>query len=223
MPIKFEIGDATLYLGDGPEIIMTLDRFDLLLTDPPYGIGAATKAFQNPRKRGSAMAESKDYGDSDWDQFPPADWALGLMRAKSKEQIIFGGNFFSLPPARCLLVWDKDTGDNAYADCEVAWTNLDKPIRLKKWTWHGMRQELMGRLKEDRVHPTQKPVQVIEWCITQASDPKTIVDPYMGSGTTGVACANLGRKFVGIEIDPKYFDIACVRIEQAYQQQRLFA
>lgn len=143
------------------------------------------------------------------------------MQDKSQHQIIFGGNYFALPPTSCVLVWDKDNGANDFADCELAWTNLKKAVRMKKWTWHGMRQENMSR-KEERVHPTQKPTGIMEWAISQAPDDVvTICDPFMGSGTTGVAAMNLEKRFIGIERERKYFDIACERISQAQAQGRL--
>ena len=214
---KVTIGNAELYCGDCAVILPQLEPVDLILTDPPYGIGEAA----NNNKSRSKIAQSKDYGSDDWDNAPPAAWLFGLMQDKSKHQIIFGGNYFTLPPTSCVLVWDKDNGANDFADCELAWTNLKKAVRLKKWTWAGMRQENMGR-KEERVHPTQKPTGIMEWAISQAPDDvTTICDPYMGSGTTGVAAMNLEKRFIGIERERKYFDIACERINRAQAQGRL--
>lgn len=214
---KVTIGNAELYCGDCAVILPQLEPVDLILTDPPYGIGEAA----NNNKSRSKIAQSKDYGSDDWDNAPPANWLFGLMQDKSTHQIIFGGNYFALPPTRCVLVWDKDNGANDFADCELAWTNLQKAVRLKKWTWHGMRQENMSR-KEERVHPTQKPTGIMEWAIAQAPDGVvTICDPFMGSGTTGVAAMNLEKRFIGIERERKYFDIACERISQAQAQGRL--
>jgi len=142
------------------------------------------------------------------------------MLEKSTTQIIFGGNYFDLPPTSCFLVWDKDnTGD--FADAELAWTNLKKAVRLKKWRWNGMLQENMKQ-KETREHPTQKPVPIMEWCLTHAKEAKTVFDPFMGSGTTGVAAVKMGKIFTGIEREPKYFDIACRRIEEATKQNDMF-
>ena len=108
------------------------------------------------------------------------------------------------------MIWDKQNGENEYADCELAWTNLEKPVRRIYWRWHGM----IRKGDDIREHPTQKPLGVMEWCVNHLpSESQTILDPFMGSGTTGVACVKLGRKFIGIEIEPKYFDIACRRIE----------
>jgi DNA modification methylase len=124
---------------------------------------------------------------------------------------------------RCVLVRDKDNGETDFADCELAWTNLNKAVRIKRWLWNGMLQEVMGK-KEERRHPTQKPIAIMEWAVTQAPvEVVTVCDPYMGSGTTGVACAGMGKAFIGIEREQKYFDIAVERIDQAQRQQRMFA
>ena len=145
---------------------------------------------------------------------------IETLRRVSRWQIIFGGNYFDVPPARCWLVWDKQV-NGEFADCELAWTNLDKPVRRVTWMWNGM---LRKGQEERNVHPTQKPLGVMEWCIGHLPpNTRTILDPFMGSGTTGVACARLDRKFIGIEREPSYFDIACRRIEEAYRQPRLFA
>jgi DNA modification methylase len=217
-----QIGDATLYHGDCLEILPTLPKVDAVVTDPPYGIGA-DKNLRANKQHGAAVAPSRDYGRGDWDGKPPEQTALNLIADSASYSVFWGGNYFRFPPSSCWLVWDKDNGDNGYADCELAWTNLPKAVRKFRWRWMGMLQELAGAKKEERVHPTQKPVQLLEWCIELLPVGQTILDPFMGSGTTGVACANLGRKFIGIEIERKYFDIACERIAAAYAQGRLFA
>jgi DNA modification methylase len=111
-------------------------------------------------------------------------------------------------------VWDKDNGSNGYADCELAWTNFDKAVRRKKYRWMGMIQERMGHDKEERVHPTQKPIEIMEWVILQAPKADTILDPFMGSGTTLVAAKHLHRQAIGIEIEEKYCEIAAKRLAQ---------
>ena len=207
------IGDATLYLGDCLEIMPLLGKVDAVVTDPPYGIGADVKQMNRANKRGGkAILASSDYGYSDWDSSPATKEQISEILSVGKYQIIFGGNFFELPPSRCWLVWDKKTGTNNYADCELAWTNLDKPVRKIEWLWKGM----LRKGDDIRVHPTQKPVGVMKWCINHLPDTvDVILDPFMGSGTTGVACLEVGRKFIGIEISSKYFDISCKRIEKA--------
>lgn len=212
------IGDCRLILGDCRDVLPSIGCVDLVLADPPYGIGEAKKQGTSrvrPTAKWTNPTPSK-YEQMEWDNFPADDSVIGLITA-SQAAIIWGGNYFSVPPSKCWLVWDKKTtGD--FADCELAWTNLDKAVRRFEWLWSGFKKQE----PEERMHPTQKPVKLMEWCILMAGNPQTILDPFMGSGTTGVACANLGRKFIGIEREPRYFDIACRRIEQAYSQPRLF-
>lgn len=198
-----------IYCGDCRVIVPLLDNFDLLLTDPPYGIGEA----RGKNKSRSKLAISRDYGVAAWDDAPPEDWLLGLIRSKAEHQIIWGGNYFNLPPSSCWLVWDKDNGENDFADCELAWTNLRKAVRKKVYRWQGMLQE-PGRDREVRFHPTQKPVEIMAWAIAQAPSPTTVLDPFMGSGTTLRAAKDLGLSCVGIELDPRYCEIAKQRLSQ---------
>ena len=210
-----QIGDATLYLGDCREILPTLGKVDAVVTDPPYGINENHKKVAS---RGN-LAPPKDYGKFSWDIKPPSEELINLVLNTAEWCIIFGGNYFHLPPTSCWLVWDKQNGTNDFADCELAWTNLQKAVRRIYWQWNGMIRK-GGDIRE---HPTQKPVGVMEWCINHLPmDCNTILDPFMGSGTTGVACAKMGRKFIGIELDEDYFNIACRRIEEAYKQPDLF-
>lgn len=204
----------TLYNADCAQILPFLEPCDLLLTDPPYGIKADVE--QNARankKYGKASTFSTEYIISDWDKKPPAEWLFGLMCEQTKYQIIFGGNFFHLPPSKCWLVWDKETGDNKYADCELAWTNLSNTIRKFRWRWNGMLQENMQN-KETRFHPTQKPLALMKWCIGLVPEAKTILDPFAGSGTTLRAAKDLGLQAVGIERDERYCQIAVERLRQ---------
>ena len=212
------IGDCTLIRGDCNDILKDLPRFDAVICDPPYGIGA----YKNGTMGGGVLAKQSTYDKVDWDDKPIGDDCIQKILASADVCILFGGNYFALPPARCWLIWDKDNGANKFADAEMAWTNIDGAIRLKRHKWQGMLQENMAQ-KEERVHPTQKPTPIMAWAIQQAGNPQTILDPFMGSGTTGVAAVQLGRSFTGIEREPKYFDIACKRIEQAYAQGQLFA
>jgi site-specific DNA-methyltransferase (adenine-specific)/modification methylase len=209
------IGYATLYLGDCMDILPTLDKVDAVITDPPYGINENSKKVASRGK----LASPKDYGDFDWDKAPPTDNLIELIRTKGQYQAFFGGNYFTLPPTSCWLVWDKLNGDNDFADCELCWTNWHKAVRRLQWRWNGM----IRQGNEERYHPTQKPLEVMKWVITLCPKSETILDPFMGSGTTGVAAIQMGRKFIGIEREPKYFDIACKRIEQAVAQGQLFA
>lgn len=206
---KEVIGRATLYLGDCRDILPTLPKVDAVVTDPPYGIGeAAGKA----KTRGK-LAVARDYGDDDWDNAPVAPALMAMVRAAGRWNIIFGGNYYDCPAAKCWLVWDKVNGDNDFADCELAWTNLPKAVRRIQYMWNGMLRE-KGSQRGD--HPTQKPLEVMKWCIGHLPEPnQTILDPFMGSGTTGVAAVQMGRSFIGIEREERYFEAACRRIREA--------
>jgi DNA modification methylase len=215
------IGDATLYLGDCEELLPSIGSFDACVMDPPYGIGVdRAMAKVSGTQYGNAAAPKSNYIASGWDDFTPSKSLLDAIIKTSKYQIIFGGNYFDLPPTRCYLVWDKANGSNAFADCELAWTNLDKPVRRIEWMWNGM----LRRDGEARNgHPTQKPLEVMRWCIEQLPQGcETILDPFAGSGTTGVAAIMLGKRFVGIERHPEYFDIMCKRLEAARKQPDMF-
>lgn len=210
------IGNATLYLADCREVLPTLAGVDAVVTDPPYGMGEA--AGRNSSR--GCLAIAKDYGNATWDDEPIDAHTMSAICAMGRWRIIFGGNYYSLPPSSCWLVWDKDNGLSDFADCELAWTNLPRAVRRLRFMWNGMLRA-HGEPRGD--HPTQKPVGVMQWCIGQLPDDvDTILDPFMGSGTTGVACARLGRRFIGIEIEPRYFDVACRRIEEAQRQPDLF-
>lgn len=214
-----QIGDATLYWGDCLEILPTLGKVDAVVTDPPYGINAdATMAKQGGTQYGNAAAAKRHYEATDWDTAPPDADLLNAVVAAGRWAILFGGNYFGLPASRCWLVWDKEV-NGEFADCELAWTNLDKPVRRIRHMWNGM---LRKGQEERNDHPTQKPLGVMKWCISHLPHGETILDPFMGSGTTGVAAVQMGRDFIGIEREPKYFDIACRRIEEAQRQGDLF-
>lgn len=207
---------VTLYLGDCREILPTLGKVDAVVTDPPYGLDESNR---NKHLSRGKLARPVDYGDGQWDEIRADQSIIDLCRATSRWQIIFGGNYFELPPTTCWLVWDKLNGNNDFADCELAWTNLPQAVRRIQWLWNGMIRAEKGT----REHPTQKPREVMKWCIEQLPlENGAILDPFMGSGTTGVAAVKMGRKFIGIEIEPKYFEIACKRISEALRQPDLF-
>lgn len=206
---KEVIGAATLYLGDCREILPTLGKVDAVVTDPPYGIAATWKGgFSDKHGWGKAKGEAELRNE--WDDTAPSREFFDDLRSRAKHLIVWGGNYFDLPPSRCWLVWNKPERNFTLAEAELAWTNQDALVRVIDWR----------RSDSDREHPTQKPVEVMSWCVQKTKG--DVLDPFMGSGTTGVACARLGRRFIGIEIEPRYFDIACRRIEEAQRQSDLF-
>lgn len=204
------IGDARLILGDCREILPTLGKVDAVVTDPPYGIGfsAYCGRAEKVRKDGRDRASSSDW---DIEIFESIDAILAF----GEKQAVWGGNYYRLEPTRGWLSWFKPDAPPSMANFELCWANIDQNARQIIYSISATNPERVG-------HPTQKPLAVMLFTIQQLGEAGTILDPFMGSGTTGVACANLGRKFIGIEIEPKYFDIACRRIDQAYKQPRLF-
>lgn len=203
---KEVIGDCTLYLGNSMEILPQIGGADALVTDPPYGI-SITKS--------NRLAVSRGMGGKSWDDVPIDAAAIALIRSKAPIQIIWGGNYFDLPPTREPLVWDKNNAGRDFADFEMAWSNLDMVAR--RFIFRPMNMD------GGKQHPTQKPIQVMRWCIGFLPPAaRHIIDPFTGSGTTGVACAQLGLTFTGVEIDPEYFDLACNRIRAAYAQPDMF-
>lgn len=213
-----QIGQARLYLGDSAEILPTLEPVDLLLTDPPYGINYGGLLEGKGDGYGNADSNGwKSYDAPDWDKARPEPEMFELLLKAGKEQIIWGGNYFAdlLPPTMRWLVWDKGQRDFSLADVELAWTSQQKAARAFTYA-------RALALKDGKEHPTQKPIALMKWCIDLMPDPKTILDPFMGSGTTGVAAVQMGRQFIGVEKHPAYFDIACRRIEQAQRQGDLF-
>lgn len=197
---EVQIGDCRLLLGDCAEIMRGIDPVAAVVTDPPYGIGIAANPVRQKHEK------------KDWDGSVPVDSVFDLIRSISDQQIIWGGNYFNLPPSQCFLVWDKvQPEDFSLAMCEQAWASFKSPAKL-------YRRRVVGY---EKFHPTQKPVELMEWCLGFLA-PGTVLDPFAGSGTTGVACVKRGRPFIGIEIDETYFDIACDRIRKAYSQPDMF-
>lgn len=213
-----------LWLGDCREILPTLGKVDAVVTDPPYGIGEAagkaktrTSGFTSKIK--NAQSYRRDYGDSNWDDKPIDVETLELVLKAGRWAVLFGGNYYALPPSSCWLVWDKLNGDTDFADCELAWTNLPKAVRRIQFLWNGA---IRGNKETRGDHPTQKPLAVMRWVIQQLPAPSaSILDPFMGSGTTGVAAVSHGRQFIGIEREPQYFDAACRRISEEVNRPRL--
>jgi site-specific DNA-methyltransferase (adenine-specific)/modification methylase len=203
------IGNARLILGDCREILPTLGKVDAVVTDPPYGIGFASQPTRYQRANGM-RAETWDDRVTELsfllEAFPTADF------------VVWGGNYFLLPQSRGWLAWSKIGNAPSMADLELAWTSMDMNSRSFEKT---VKSASMEKDLQKSAHPTQKPVALMEWSLGFCRL-GTALDPFMGSGTTGVACVKLGRKFIGIEIDEKYFDISCRRIESATRQPDMF-
>ena len=199
------IGDCQLWLGDCLDILPRLGKVDAVVTDPPYGIGFAGQPTKWQRRAGQ-QAEA-------WDDRPVT--SLPDILALGRIQVAWGGNYYPLAPSRGWLSWFKPDAPPSMASIELAWTNQDRNARQVSCSIAATNAERVG-------HPTQKPIAVMLWTLQQFPDTETILDPFMGSGTTGVACVKLGRKFIGIEKEPRYFDIACKRIEDAYKQGDMF-
>lgn len=209
---KEVIGACELWLGDCREILPTLGKIDAVVTDPPYGIG---KDGQKKTTGGNGGRRAHEF--KGWDAERPSIDVFRTLLAMSEHQIIWGGNYFAdlLPASSKWLVWDKGQRINQ-SDGELAWTSFDGALRIVTIN----RVEI---LLDGSEHPTQKPVGLMEWCIDIIpGQHPVILDSYLGSGSSGVASANMGKRFIGIERDPEYFDIACRRIEQAYRQADLF-
>lgn len=190
----------TLFQGNCLEYMRSMPdkSVDAVITDPPYGIDIASNPF---RQR---------FIEKGWDKFPASEQSISELIRVSHNQIIWGGNYFGLRPSRCFLIWDKvQPEDFSSAMVEMAWTSFDKPAKL-------FRRHVVSY---EKFHPTTKPTELMTWCIANYTDVDALIfDPFMGSGTTGVACMQLGRKFIGCEIDPGYFEIANKRIEAAASQ-----
>ena len=213
------MGDQRLILGDCLEVMREIEGNYSGVTDPPYGIGLAN-GFGGFGGFGKPIARKQYRGD--WDNVVPSAKIFNAFLSITDFAVIFGGNYFtdSLPVGKQWLVWDKKNTMPTFSDCELAWTNFNrKSVKLLTYEYNG----LIGK-REKRVHPTQKPVEVMIWAIEKfpRDSGNHILDPFMGSGTTLVACAKLGRKGTGIELDPEYFEIACKRVEEAYRQADMF-
>lgn len=211
LPKPYYQDDAvTIYHGDCREILPLLPKVDLVLADPPYGIGADEAASKNNGKWGWSF-----YGETSWDKVRPDNDIIKQIMKFSKNCIIWGGNYFTdiLPPTQCWLAWDKGQRDFSLADFELAWTSFDNASRMITVS----RSKALGDVKQ---HPTQKSLEVIKWCITSIADrygkkaQETILDPFMGSGTTLRAAKDLGRKAIGIELEERYCEIAARRMAQ---------
>ena len=217
------MSDIQVIQGDCLEIMKTFsdNQFDLVLTDPPYGKG------QNIVAVGECPAYKDDYS---WNDAPPKQEYFDELIRVSKNQIVWGGNYFSClwkDDCRGFLVWDKCQCSNNHADCEMAWTSYDRNAKLFQYCFSGNRFGFPSQIqgvgaKSNRVHPTQKPKELMIWCLKQAGDVETVLDPFAGSGTTGVACEALGIDCTLIEINEKYYQDCQKRVQEEKDKMGLF-
>lgn len=202
---RVQIGLATLYRADCLEVLPTIPPVDALITDPPYGINFAGQPTLWQRRAG--------HKPDTWDS--RTHGSVEALPKLARVSVIWGGNYYALPPSRGWLCWHKPDAPPSMASLELAWTSLDKNARHIACAIGATNPERCG-------HPTQKPVAVMRFSLDYAGMPALTLDPFMGSGTTGVACVQAGLAFIGIEIDPRYFRLACERIENAQRQAALF-
>lgn len=221
------IGPHTLYRGDCLALLADLQA-DAVVSDPPYGIGYDWTRDRRNRQTALRWANGQKSN-------LPAPWTHAIIGDREPfdptpflafpQIILWGGHHYSaaLPQSSCWLVWDKRDGmasDN-HGDCELAWTNFRRPTRLFHHLWRGViRAGADNATHGAKQHPAQKPIELMRWCVAMTTG--SVLDPFMGSGTTGVACVQLGRVFTGIEIERQYFDIACQRMHDALRQPDLF-
>jgi DNA modification methylase len=199
----YDDGQITIYHGDCREILPTLEPVDLVLTDPPYGIGRDGKPSST-----SSHGGHKGYEFMGWDTVRPDYVLFEAMLKTARDCIIWGGQYFAdmLPPQKGWLIWDKGQRIDQ-ADAEIAWTTRVAPVRI--WTLNRVALAVDGA-----VHPTQKPVSLMRWCLEFFPNAQTILDPFMGSGTTLRAAKDLGRRAIGIEIEERYCEAAVKRLAQ---------
>ena len=192
----------TIYCGDCCDVLPLLAPVDLVLTDPPYGIASV---WQGGKGHGWGKADADKEVRNEWDAAAPDEETLRLVLNAAKHAVIWGGNYFDLPVSRGWLVWNKPERNFTLAEAELAWTSRDMVIRVKD----------LPRSEPSREHPTQKPLALFKWCLNFFPDAKTVLDPFMGSGTTLRAAKDLGRRAIGIELEEKYCEIAVKRLQQA--------
>jgi site-specific DNA-methyltransferase (adenine-specific)/modification methylase len=207
---KEVINGQTLYLADNQDVTPTLGRFDAVVTDPPYGIGKALTTGG----QGRGFHNMVNSGADEWDVTPNKSYLRSLIKM-SDHQIFWGGNYLELPPTKKPLCWDKKRPNQKnLSEWEMAWTSLTGRAQMFGYCANG------GFVKSEKsVHPTQKPVPLMEWCIRLLGHPKTVFDPFMGSGTTLVACVKMGISGTGIESREDYFKHAIDRVSLAARNE----
>lgn len=198
-----EASGIVIFHGRAEVIVPQLGRHDLLLTDPPYGIGACAGIGKYGRLK-------IDADDPRWDESPPPRWLLEMILESADRHIIWGGNYFDLPQSRQYLIWDKGAGFRGrdFAECEMAWCSTDGNAKVFS------RDPLACRDYAEKMHPTQKPIALMNWCIHISGDVQTIIDPFAGVGTTGVAAKLSGKRATLIEVNERYCEIAASRLQQ---------
>lgn len=217
---SFILGDCMEYMRQMPD-----KAYDLAIVDPPYGGVGKGGYMRNAMGINSGVAKHPAYHLALWGQSkPPQEYFNELFRV-SKNQIIWGGNYFTTlinKDSQCWIVWDKKKPEELkYAMCELAWTSFDSAAKIFRYTWNGMLQEDMKN-KEQKIHPTQKPVALYEWLLKSYADPgDKILDTHVGSGSSLIACENMGFEYTGFEIDETYYKLACKRIAEETAQIRI--
>jgi DNA modification methylase len=226
---KETIGNQTLYLGDCQEVMPLLGKVDAVVTDPPYGIGfqhsgGGTTTGLNNREKSKKLLKSRPLKKKIIGDNKPFD--PSFLSDFGKPMILWGANHFAnrLPTSGGWLIWDKSQPEKwekvSFSHCELAWTNSRNTTRIHRQVWMGVVRSGLAN-SQPVLHPTQKPVELMEWCLGFLPKAQTILDPFMGSGTTLVACQRMGRHGIGVELDEAYFEIACKRVEQAASQPDL--
>ena len=219
---EFHSGNIHLYQMDCMELLkQTPDKYyELSIVDPPYGIGMHKTHFETK----SSKSKASEYGEKKWDVRAPDENYFNELRRISKNQIIWGANHFisKIPfDSSCWVVWDKDNGGSLHADCELAYTSFETSVRRFKYTWHGMRQENMKN-KEHRIHPTQKPVALYKWLLTNYAKPgDRILDTHGGSRSLAIACHQMGFDHVSCELDKYYHEASVKRFKEQTKQLSL--
>ncbi len=198
--------------------------FDLAIVDPPYGINIQKMNYTQSTKGG--IAKRKDYSSvGNWDSETPNKEYFNELFRVSKNQIIWGGNYFELPLTKSWIIWDKKTEDkysNDFADCELAWNSFEKPAKIVRYLWSGMLQPNM-KDKQKRIHPTEKPYQLYKWLLDKyAKDGDKILDTHLGSGSIAIACHDYGFYLTACELDAEYYDKAIERINNHVSQLTMF-
>ena len=222
MKPKMEQLKNKILLGDCLDVMRSMpdNSVDLLLTDPPYGIDAAGAGGVSQKGSRNSKCARREFERKTWDAARPSREVFSELLRVSKCAVIFGGNYFAdlLPASRCWLVWDKVNGTTSFADCELAWANLSDSVRKIEYRWQGMLCENASD-KEDRFHPTQKPVGLFQRILEKYAPPGSLIfDPFSGSGTTAIACHNLGLDFICVEKDPDYHAASVERLRKHRQQ-----